>query len=99
VTRRRLRLTRIAGIGRRSGAVRISGGRFARVIARDETPVISLDFTPPASAPAPRVISKSVIDCPCCNRWLLQTRFEDGRMTVEPFTGPLGGDDPEDVPF
>jgi hypothetical protein len=95
MSRRRLRLTRIAGIGRRSGAVRISGGRFARVIVRDETPVISLDFTPPANEPKPRMISQTLLDCPCCGRWLLQSRYDDGLMTVEPFTGPLGGPDPE----
>jgi hypothetical protein len=49
MTRRRLRFTRTPGIGRRSGAVRVSGNRYATVIARDERPLISLDFTPPAS--------------------------------------------------
>jgi hypothetical protein len=38
------------------------------------------------------VISRTLVDgCPHCGGWLVLTRYEDGGMTIEPFTD----EDPE----
>jgi hypothetical protein len=68
------------------------------VIARDESPVISVTLTPPASEPKPRIISQRILQCPCddCGRWMILRDYDDGTATLQPYAEPLGDDD---IPF
>jgi hypothetical protein len=74
----------VPGTDRRSGAVKVSGGRYAVVIARPNG-IISLNYTPPAN-PQPRAKRRVVAECPCCAQLFEFAEFVDGTVTLEPFS-------------
>jgi hypothetical protein len=46
----------------------------------------------------PTLLHKLVLQCPCeCQRWVVLRVFEDGTITLQPYTRPLGGEPDDDI--